>query len=199
MAGTRILVIDDDWAFIQHAQCALAEVGEVRAVTCGLDGLSTVERWDPDVVMLDLLLSDVDGFALLDRLTAGDPHHRPAVLCLIAGHGAGMRPARAADWPVGTLVRTAPADQIRSAVRHAAQARQGLRSAAGTRPWPQASASNTSGGTLSSVPNVAPRAAISSMARCESPGCTSTPRMASVSTVTARPMSSASSALARTQ
>lgn len=123
MAGTRILVIDDDRSFIHHMQTALRGLGEVRVTTCGVDGLRTVEHWEPDVVMLDLLLHDVDGFTLLERLTGPDCRHRPAVLCLTDGLGAGMRHIRGTYWPVGTVVRTAPARQLRRAVLHAASTR----------------------------------------------------------------------------
>jgi len=120
MAGTRILVIDDDRSFIRHMQTALRGLGEVRATTCGVDGLRTVDYWEPDVVMLDLLLYDVDGFTLLERLTGPDRRHRPAVLCLTDGLGAGTRHIRGPYWPVGTVERTAPAHQLRRVVLHAA-------------------------------------------------------------------------------
>lgn len=126
MAGARVLVIDDDRTFIDQIQAALHGVGELRATACGQDGLRTVEYWTPDVVMLDLLLHDVDGFALLERLTAPTRSYRPAILCLIDGLGAGMREVPFVGWPVGTLVRSAPPAQMRFAVLRAAQARAEL-------------------------------------------------------------------------
>lgn len=124
MVGARILVIDDDQDFIRRMQAALQGVGELHATTCGVQGLQAAERWEPDVVMLDLLLHDVDGFALLEQLTGLDGRHRPAVLCLTGGHGAGMRPVPFPEWPVGTVPRGAPAAQLRTAVLHAARLRQ---------------------------------------------------------------------------
>lgn len=67
-----VLIVDDHEAF-RHAARSLLEsegfdiVGEAVA---GRDAIAEVVRLCPDVVLLDIQLPDLDGFAVADRLAA---------------------------------------------------------------------------------------------------------------------------------
>jgi DNA-binding response OmpR family regulator len=64
--GTRILVVDDEIAIRELLEYGLAQVGfTVRAVADGHEALEAVASWAPDLIVLDVVLPEIDGFALL--------------------------------------------------------------------------------------------------------------------------------------
>lgn len=72
----KILIIDDDVAFIEMVQEALEMEGfEVVASKAGSDGVAQYKnnRDFIDVVMLDLMMSDMDGVAVFNELVEFDP------------------------------------------------------------------------------------------------------------------------------
>lgn len=135
LTTTRLLVIDDDPRFARQVAMALDRAADVRTVTRGSDVLTCVRAWAPDVVLLDLLLHDADGFALLERLLSLESAPRPFVLCVGDGPGAVARLSLEPGWPVGMLPRSASPAQLRSAVLGAAR-RGGVRLAPAATPAP---------------------------------------------------------------
>ena len=76
---TTILIVDDHPSFRRCARALLesdgfAVVGEAED---GEGALNAIDSLQPDVVLLDIQLPDMDGFAVLDRLGAQAP---PVVL-----------------------------------------------------------------------------------------------------------------------
>jgi CheY-like chemotaxis protein len=70
LTGMRILVIDDDPANLALISAVLEREG-YREIESLLDPVCAVERYlafRPDLVLLDLMMPDIDGYALLDRL-----------------------------------------------------------------------------------------------------------------------------------
>lgn len=77
----RVLVVDDSVGFRRLARRVLGCEGfeVVGEAADGLAGLAAVARLRPDVLLLDVSLPDIDGFAVLGRLRQrGD--HTPVVL-----------------------------------------------------------------------------------------------------------------------
>lgn len=73
MAAARILVADDDAALRESVGWLLAEHGyDVVQASSGAECLMRLEERRPDLVLLDILLPDAEGFALLESIT-GDP------------------------------------------------------------------------------------------------------------------------------
>jgi len=77
--SVTILVVDDHPSFRRCARALLeadgfAVVGEAED---GAGALTEIGRLQPDVVLLDVQLPDMDGFAVLQRLGTGAP---PVVL-----------------------------------------------------------------------------------------------------------------------
>jgi DNA-binding response OmpR family regulator len=65
----RVLVIDDDAALCALLESGLSRAGyAVSTVECGREGLASVARDMPDLVVLDLIMPEVDGFAVLHAL-----------------------------------------------------------------------------------------------------------------------------------
>lgn len=120
MAGARVLVVDDDGAFVETLQSTVGNFVDLRAVTGGAEALACAAEWEPNVVLLDLLLHDTDGFELLYQLMFPRHHHAPSVLCVIDGYGADTRLIPFSEWPVGTVLRSAHPTEFLTAILRAA-------------------------------------------------------------------------------
>jgi DNA-binding response OmpR family regulator len=67
--GKRILLVDDDAEIIESLRLALEANGyEVLVARDGNQGLALVEREDPDLVVLDMMMPKRSGFLVLERL-----------------------------------------------------------------------------------------------------------------------------------
>ncbi|OGZ96837.1 MAG: hypothetical protein A3J10_03490 [Candidatus Sungbacteria bacterium RIFCSPLOWO2_02_FULL_54_10] len=65
----RILFIEDESALQKAVGTVLLEEGfEVYAAVTGEEGLALARREKPDLILLDLILPEKDGFAVLDAL-----------------------------------------------------------------------------------------------------------------------------------
>ena len=63
-ARTRVLVVDDDFEFRNAIAEALGHLGwEVRGSATGGEALGLLRSWPPDVILLDLVLPAMDGWA----------------------------------------------------------------------------------------------------------------------------------------
>ena len=71
----RLLLVDDDPQMISLVR-QLLEDGpyEVKVAEDGLEALETISRQRPDIILLDLLMPKMDGFAVIDQLQ-NDPQH----------------------------------------------------------------------------------------------------------------------------
>jgi two-component system OmpR family response regulator len=82
-AEARLLVVDDEPNIVELLSASLRYAGfEVVTAMTGAEAVSAVERHRPDLVVLDVMLPDVDGFVVLRRLRAGS--HPMPVLFLTA-------------------------------------------------------------------------------------------------------------------
>jgi putative two-component system response regulator len=72
LAKMRILVIDDEPVNVALLEEILIENGYTRleSVTDSKCALSTCKRFQPDLILLDLMMPPPDGFAILDSLRA---------------------------------------------------------------------------------------------------------------------------------
>jgi two-component system, OmpR family, response regulator len=71
----RLLVVDDEPNIVELLSTSLRFAGfEVATAMTGGDAVKAVERYRPDLVLLDIMLPDVDGFVVLRRLRAGHDH-----------------------------------------------------------------------------------------------------------------------------
>ncbi len=66
-----VLVIDDDWGFCQLVERILKTTGRafaVRRAYEGKDGLQAMRAQRPNLVLLDLMMPEVDGFQVLEEM-----------------------------------------------------------------------------------------------------------------------------------
>ncbi len=83
--GLRILVVDDEAVMREVLEMRLEQMGfEVYLAASGGEASEVTERAQPDLVISDVMMPDMDGIELLRILKAGDPD-RPVVL--ITAHG----------------------------------------------------------------------------------------------------------------
>ncbi|GAA4887121.1 response regulator transcription factor [Saccharopolyspora cebuensis] len=73
--SARVLVVDDEANILELLTAALRLSGfEVRGAATGAEALRAAGEFAPDIVVLDVMLPDLDGFAVATRLRAsGDP------------------------------------------------------------------------------------------------------------------------------
>ena len=74
MSSKRILVVDNEPSIQEVAQICLETVAgwEVSIAGSGLEGLATAEREQPDAILLDVMMPDMDGIATFKALQS-DP------------------------------------------------------------------------------------------------------------------------------
>jgi two-component system OmpR family response regulator len=72
--GARVLVVDDEPSIVDAISMTLRHQGfRVEVAETGKEALAVVDRWRPDVIVLDVMLPDVDGFEVARRLSGDDP------------------------------------------------------------------------------------------------------------------------------
>jgi two-component system OmpR family response regulator len=86
MPGERLLLVDDEENLRSMLEAALRHTGfDVHPVATGRDALDAVPSVRPDLIVLDVMLPDLDGFEVCRRLRS-DGEHTP-VLFLTARDG----------------------------------------------------------------------------------------------------------------
>ena len=69
----RILVIDDEVQLAATLRAGLEASFEVRVATSGKDALAMLEEEDPDFVLCDLMMPEISGMELYERVLASRP------------------------------------------------------------------------------------------------------------------------------
>lgn len=115
MTRGRILVVEDDPALRDTLAEVLRDGGhDVRVAGDGEAALATIDTWEPQLIVLDLMMPRMDGFAFVQaqRSRVGSPTAK--VLLLSAAHGveAAAVELRADAW----LVKPFGLDDVLAAV-----------------------------------------------------------------------------------
>jgi CheY-like chemotaxis protein len=119
----RILIVDDEDDIREVAQVSLELVGqwEVLTAASGRDGIQTARSAQPDAILLDVMMPDMDGPSTLAQLQA-DPETRDIpVVFLTAKAQAADRNRLAGLGAAGIL--TKPFDPLKLAADVAAALR----------------------------------------------------------------------------
>ena len=72
--GRRLLIVDDHAGFRAFARALFEDEGfdVVGEADDGESAVAAARALDPDIVLLDVALPDVDGFIVCERLTVGE-------------------------------------------------------------------------------------------------------------------------------
>ncbi|MGZ7040053.1 MAG: hybrid sensor histidine kinase/response regulator, partial [Thermoanaerobaculia bacterium] len=85
---SRVLIVDDNTDIAEMLEAALAGSGrQIRIAHDGPAALEIVAEWDPDVVLLDIGLPIMDGYAVAERIRAGASGSRQPKLVAMTGYG----------------------------------------------------------------------------------------------------------------
>lgn len=87
MKKTRILFVEDDPDFASANKSVLEQAGyEVIVATTGKDGLEMARREKPDLIILDVMLPDINGFSVCRELK-DDPKYSVIPIVLLTAVG----------------------------------------------------------------------------------------------------------------
>jgi DNA-binding response OmpR family regulator len=107
----RILAIDDDDGLLDMLGLLLDQSGlDLRTARGGQAGLELATSWDPDLILLDLTMPDLDGVTFIERYRKAAAE--PAPIVLLSGALDGLARAEelgvtmflAKPFDLGTLV-----------------------------------------------------------------------------------------------
>jgi len=80
----RILVIEDEEHIAEGIKLNLSIQGyEVMVAADGIDGLDRWRTWHPDLIVLDIMLPMVDGYAVLQTIRKDWTDGEPGILILL--------------------------------------------------------------------------------------------------------------------
>ena len=80
-----VLIVDDDPGILDMLSRLVAQTGRrTQTAHNGLEALKTLEHTHPDLILLDLLMPEMDGFAVLDALRARETTRNIPVIILTA-------------------------------------------------------------------------------------------------------------------
>jgi CheY-like chemotaxis protein len=84
MAAKRILIIDNEPMMQEVAQISLETVAgwDVTTASSGQEGLAKAQSEQPDVILLDVMMPDMDGITTFEKLQA-NPVTQPIPVILL--------------------------------------------------------------------------------------------------------------------
>ena len=83
----RVLLIDDEQFYFKLIRKALKEAEyELEYALSGSDGLGKIQAFNPDLLIVDLKLPDMDGFQILERLRRDTKFSHVPVIVITAQH-----------------------------------------------------------------------------------------------------------------
>jgi two-component system, OmpR family, alkaline phosphatase synthesis response regulator PhoP len=84
MGKKKILIIDDERNITAFLKTYLEDTGkyEVQAENSGEDGFKTAQRFQPDLILLDIMMKDMSGDAVADRVKADTNIRRTPIIFL---------------------------------------------------------------------------------------------------------------------
>ncbi|HLG13047.1 MAG TPA: response regulator [Blastocatellia bacterium] len=98
-AAGSVLVVDDDPDTLDLVQAMIEGTYETRIATTGREALDEIERARPDAIVLDLMLPEMDGFEVVQRLSL-NPEWREIPVILLTARDLSYEERRALD--IGT-------------------------------------------------------------------------------------------------
>ena len=87
----RILLVDDDRDFVEATTVVLETIGDVDVAYGGSEGLTKARAARPDLILLDVIMPDEDGFAVYEQLKA-DPQLADVPVIMLTNLPDGLGP-----------------------------------------------------------------------------------------------------------
>ena len=84
---SKILVVDDTEPNLRLLRALLTGAGyEVVTAGCGVEGVAAAARENPDLILLDIMMPDITGFEVCQRLRAAPDTRQTPIVFLTALH-----------------------------------------------------------------------------------------------------------------
>lgn len=98
----KILVVDDDQDLAKLVQIILSQEGyEVACAPNGKAGIEMVDSFEPDLIILDVMMPELDGFAACKKLKSSEKNEIPIILLTgVAEH------IRNTNYPLDGVLRS---------------------------------------------------------------------------------------------
>jgi threonine synthase len=119
-----IAIIDDTPDAVRLLKRVLQQAGDYRILEAdnGRDGLSLIRAYRPDLIILDLMMPELDGFAVLDALRADESLRATPVIVVTAKALTQSERARLAQqagavWMKGDLISDELIEDVQKALR----------------------------------------------------------------------------------
>jgi CheY-like chemotaxis protein len=87
----RILLVDDDRDFVEATTAVLESICDVDVAFGGNEGLAKARASKPDLILLDVIMPDEDGFAVCDQIKA-DPQLAEVPVIMLTSLPDGLGP-----------------------------------------------------------------------------------------------------------
>ncbi|MCP4752023.1 MAG: response regulator [Proteobacteria bacterium] len=94
----KILVVDDDAMNVDILKDDLEEMYSVKSAESGEEALEIIPEFRPDVILLDIMMSGIDGYEVCRRIRADDVYNAIKII-LISGRA--MENERQKGFEVG--------------------------------------------------------------------------------------------------
>lgn len=135
----RLVIVDDHPVFLEGLSRVLARQADFSIVGVAAGGLEAVQAWErhrPDVLVLDLMMSDLDGIDSLRQLRRAHPQCR--VLVLTSSDDPANATAAFAAGACGYITKTSRYEEIVAAIRSVHAGDRPLQGVAAVRAGPAA-------------------------------------------------------------
>jgi two-component system, NarL family, response regulator LiaR len=126
-AAITVVIVDDHLLVRSGLETVLTLFDDIRLVAeadSGADGVAVCRREQPDVVLMDLMMPDMNGVEATRRVLEACPHTRVVALTSFTDEGLIEETLRAGA--IGYLMKNVSADQLADAIRAAHAGRSTL-------------------------------------------------------------------------
>jgi DNA-binding response OmpR family regulator len=115
----RILIVDDESSMVSVLQRHISNAGyEFEAATNGREALEKIQQEVPDLVMLDLMMPDMNGFEVCRRIRAEEKTKSVPVLIITALRSESDASAAAACGANELIVKPIDGGHLAKRLRH---------------------------------------------------------------------------------
>jgi CheY-like chemotaxis protein len=129
-SAKTILIIDDQPFFITMQQNILQKQGfRVVSAANGQEGLTKAKQHKPDLILLDIEMPGMDGFAVCEKLKQDESLKHIPVIVLTATQDAKLNERAFQAGAEITLLKSVPADRMLNMLRIAIEKRKTSRPA----------------------------------------------------------------------
>ncbi len=87
MQNVKVLIADDNKRIVNLLKEAITKESDMEVVGTAADGeeaLKQIEEYQPDVVLLDLIMPKVDGLGVMEKLKKSEGGHNPKIIVVSA-------------------------------------------------------------------------------------------------------------------